>query len=282
MINYELLGARKVELAQSFAQAKPFRWMQVDGFLEDPWPQRLYDEFGGVVARSGKTAQDPKKHKHVLAKIGIVRREQMHEVHRQFFDAIQEPRFLSYLEEVTGVRPILADPMLVGGGLHEIHRGGYLDIHADFNVHPESQLHRRLNILFYLNPVWKDEWEGKLELWPADLSAPFADIAPIMNRMAIFETSEVSYHGHPKPLAVPEGVSRRSMAAYYYSIWPEGLEKRAKTRYRLVPWQVATLRERIGELRDQGKGTDSIVAELSATFEPNDIARVLGVIRSPA
>lgn len=282
MINFDLLEARKSELSQSFALAKPFRWMLVDGFLEDPWAQLLYEEFGGVVARSGKTAQDPKKHKHVLAKIGIVRRTQMHEVHRQFFDAIQEPRFLRYLEDVTGIRPILADPMLVGGGLHEIHRGGYLDVHVDFNVHPESQLHRRLNILFYLNPVWKEGWEGELQLWPADLSVPLAEIAPIMNRMAIFETSEVSYHGHPKPLRVPDGVSRRSMAAYYYSTWPEGLEKRAKTRYRLVPWQVATLRERIGELRDQGKGIDSIVDELSATFERNDIARVLGVKRTQA
>ena len=40
---------------------------------------------------------------------------------------------------------------LNGGGLHSIRRGGYLDIHTDFNFHPTTKKNRRLNLLFYLN-----------------------------------------------------------------------------------------------------------------------------------
>lgn len=275
MIDYELLQSQKNILSNAFRAARPFRWMLLDGFLRDPWPQGLHDEFGAAVERSGKSANAPKKHKHVLAKIGIVRREQMNEIHRQFFDAIQEPRFTAFLEEVTGISPVIADPSLAGGGLHEIHRGGYLNVHADFNFHPETGHHRRLNILYYLNPVWHDEWEGKLELWPEDFSGPFAEIAPEINRMVIFETSEISYHGHPKPLRVPPGVTRRSLATYYYSTWPEGLERRAKTNYRLVPWQVKKLRDEISALRSEGFENETIVARLSETFEKRDVLLLL-------
>jgi hypothetical protein len=35
--------------------------------------------------------------------------------------------------------------------------------------------------------------------------------------MAIFSTTDKSYHGHPDPLQCPEGMSRKSLALYYYS-----------------------------------------------------------------
>lgn len=275
MIDYDLLQARKAELARAFRGATPFRWMMIDGFLAAPWPQRLHDEFGEAVTRSRKDPNAPKKHRHVRAKLGIVRREQMNEVHRQFFDAIQEPRFTAFLEEVTGIAPVIADPLLAGGGLHEIHGGGYLNVHADFNFHPETGHHRRLNLLYYLNPQWRDEWEGKLELWPADFSRPFAEIAPLINRMVIFETGETSFHGHPKPLRVPAGLTRRSLATYYYSSWPEGLERRAKTDYRLLPWQEAELRGRIAALVAEGLERDAIIARLADSFEKRDVLRLL-------
>jgi hypothetical protein len=42
--------------------------------------------------------------------------------------------------------------------------------------------------------------------------------APILNRCVIFETSEISFHGHPKPLNAPEGINRKSIATYYYTV----------------------------------------------------------------
>lgn len=33
----------------------------------------------------------------------------------------------------------------------------------------------------------------------------------------IFNTSDFAYHGHPEPLAGPEGWTRKSIALYYYS-----------------------------------------------------------------
>jgi hypothetical protein len=44
-----------------------------------------------------------------------------------------------------------------------------------------------------------------------------AKYAPTFNRCVIFETNEISFHGHPKPLKTPEGVTRKSIVAYYYT-----------------------------------------------------------------
>lgn len=116
-------------------------------------------------------------------------------------DLLPDPWFL----EGAGV------PAL-GGGLHEIGIGGRLNMHVDFNRHP-SGLVRCLNLLIYLNLQWKKEWNGALELG----ERRDTHIYPLGGRVVIFETTPDSWHGHPLPLACPQGVSRRSMALYYYT-----------------------------------------------------------------
>ena len=111
----------------------------------------------------------------------------------------------------------MSDPTLQGGGLHQIVSGGFLDVHVDFNRHPRTKLHRRLNLLCYLNKDWKREYEGYLELWDMDRRRCFEMIEPAFNRCVIFETNEISYHGHPKPLRAPQGITRKSLSVYYYT-----------------------------------------------------------------
>lgn len=127
------------------------------------------------------------------------------------------PAFLGWLEALTGEQALLPDPYLEGGGIHQIAPGGFLKVHADFNWNQRLRLYRRLNVLLYLNPDWRPEWGGELELWPADLSACSRRVPPMANTMVVFTTDDRSYHGHPQPLACPDGVTRDSIALYYYS-----------------------------------------------------------------
>jgi hypothetical protein len=126
--------------------------------------------------------------------------------------------FLTYLTALTGIAGLIPDPYLDGAGFHQIIRGGKLIVHADFNVHPIMHAYRRLNLLLYLNPNWRAEWGGDLELWPPEMRAPGAVIAPLFNRTVIFNTTDTSYHGHPHPLDCPPDVVRRSLALYYYTV----------------------------------------------------------------
>ncbi len=142
--------------------------------------------------------------------------------------------FVRFLETLTGIRHLLPDPHLLGGGVHMVGPGGHLGVHADFNWHEGLQAHRRINVLIYLNREWQRGWNGDLELWSTDAKRRVLSIAPVFNRAVIFNTRSDTFHGHPAPLATPPGVWRRSIAMYYYTAQRPEEEQRAphNTRYK--------------------------------------------------
>jgi 2OG-Fe(II) oxygenase superfamily len=125
--------------------------------------------------------------------------------------------FLDFLGAVTGIPNLIPDPSFDGGGLHQIERGGKLGVHADFNKHHRYGLDRRLNLLLYLNKDWREEYGGHLELWNRDMTACEKRVLPVFNRILVFGTTDYTYHGHPDPLRCPKGMTRKSLALYYFS-----------------------------------------------------------------
>ena len=125
--------------------------------------------------------------------------------------------FIEFLETLTGIEGLIPDPHFWGGGVHQIVRGGFLKIHADFNRHPKLKLDRRLNLLLYLNRGWQGAWGGNLELWDRNMMECRKRILPIFGRCVIFSTTDFANHGHPDPLDCPEDETRKSLALYYYS-----------------------------------------------------------------
>jgi hypothetical protein len=130
-------------------------------------------------------------------------------------DYLNTPEFLKYLEVLTGEDKLYRDPILFGGGVHKINKGGKLSIHIDYNNHPITKHKRKLNLLLYLNKDWDKNWGGNLELWNKELTKKVIEIEPIFNRAVIF-TIDGAPHGHPYPLNCPENVSRYSLALYYF------------------------------------------------------------------
>ena len=130
--------------------------------------------------------------------------------------ALASPAFLSDLSYVTGMPGLLADEQLVGGGIHVTGPGGRLDVHVDFNYIESRKLHRRLNLLLYLNPVWEEQWGGHIQLWDKDVTECRQAFAPALNRCVIFETSDISFHG-VTPVTPAAPFPRQSFATYYYT-----------------------------------------------------------------
>lgn len=141
------------------------------------------------------------------------------------------PRFLGWLEGLTGEMGLVPDPYLQGGGIHSIKTGGFLKVHADFNFHERLRLQRRLNVLLYLNE-WNPDWGGALELWTRDMQRCGRTVQPEANTMVVFTTDDSSFHGHPKPLECPPDVTRDSIALYYFAAAHEGFKRRLNTDYR--------------------------------------------------
>jgi hypothetical protein len=130
---------------------------------------------------------------------------------------MQSPVFLHFLEELTGIQSLETDGTYTGAGIHQTLPGGFLKVHADFNLLPAQQLHRRVNVFLYLNPDWHEQYKGHLELWSADLTRCEARIAPDQGKLVVFSTTHRSYHGHQERLNCPQHRSRRSLALYYYT-----------------------------------------------------------------
>jgi len=122
------------------------------------------------------------------------------------------PAFRAALSKLTGIENLLPD--LIGGGMHLIPQGGHLGIHADFNRHVGH--YRRINVLLFLNSKWDAAWGGDLELWDGE-KGPARKIVPAANRLAIFTTSDHSFHGHPYPLKCPPDRARKSLAMYFFT-----------------------------------------------------------------
>lgn len=137
---------------------------------------------------------------------------------KAFMHFLNSEPFLNFLQELTGIEEkLMPDPYFIGGGQHELKPGGFLKIHADFNKHKPTGLDRRLNVLIYLNKNWKDEYGGHFELWDLDMENCVQKILPAFNTMAIFSTTDFSYHGNPGIVKCKEGNSRKSLALYYYT-----------------------------------------------------------------
>ncbi len=202
------------QYAQQYQDASPFPYIKFDDFFVADELRTLCKEFPEL----GKEAGDinyvnPNENKLASkgeSRLGPAARELVHLLNSQ--------PFLEFLQNLTGIKEaLIPDPYLEGGGYHQIKPGGYLKVHVDFHKHRTMNLDRRINVLVYLNEDWKNEYGGNFELWERDMSNCAVKIGPLFNRMAIFSTTDYSWHGHPDPLTCPPDRSRRSLALYYYT-----------------------------------------------------------------
>jgi hypothetical protein len=156
-------------------------------------------------------------------KLGMPNRELFPPTIGAVCDELNSPEFVAWVSQLTGIPNLITDPMLEGGGLHQSGPGGYLNVHTDFSIHHfHKNWHRRVNLILYLNPKWREEWGGSIEMWERSrekqMTRCAAKYAPLLNHALIFTTNEDSLHGFPDPLTCPPGESRKSLALYYYTV----------------------------------------------------------------
>jgi Rps23 Pro-64 3,4-dihydroxylase Tpa1-like proline 4-hydroxylase len=202
------------KLRQEFANAKPFPYVKIDNFIDSAKASAIaaaYPEFE-VAANSGLTFSTVNERK----KVQITDASQYPAPIAELNVLLASPQFLDDLSHITGIPRLLADERLTGGGMHVTGPGGRLDVHVDFNYIEERKLHRRLNLLLYLNSPWDESWGGQIQFWDKNVKRCEVSFAPILNRCVIFETSEISCHG-VLPVSHDARSPRKSFATYYYT-----------------------------------------------------------------
>lgn len=208
-VDFTTLEAKKDQYRQQFQSARPFRYVVVDQFCLPEAAQSLASQFPvkqpDWIDASGKHAKKKWTSPVVAGSDAEV-----------FFKEVQSERFMSWLQYVTGIEGFVYDKEYFGAGFHQTTDGGYLNVHIDFNKLPNG-LDRRLNLIVYMNKRWEDDWGGELELWDRENNQMLEEVKPILNRAALFETNEISYHGHPKPLNTGGQATRNSFSVYFYT-----------------------------------------------------------------
>ena len=135
---------------------------------------------------------------------------------KEIIDFALSDGFVKWLEEVTEIDNLVVDHTFLGAGMHQTSNGGFLDMHADFNYNDNLKLYRRLNLLIYLNTDWSDSYGGFLEIEDKNHQNK-KSIRPDINMTVLFVTDDDSIHGHPIPMNLPDNVTRKSIALYYYT-----------------------------------------------------------------
>lgn len=204
-------------LRQKFESARPFKHLVIESFLRTDVAEALLRDF---------PAFDPKRAVNEFGEVGnkAVNEhiETLSPSYAAVADYLKSAAFLKLMTDLTGIPELLPDVNMFGGGTHENRHGQELDAHVDFNYDPKTKLHRRLNLLVYLNSEWDKTWGGSIELHSNPRKPDENEITsftPLLNRAVIFETNEYSWHGFQR-INLPADkrhLSRKSLSVYLYT-----------------------------------------------------------------
>jgi hypothetical protein len=201
-------------LRHEWRTAQPFPHIKIEPFLDPDFAREVaasYPTFG-----TAKSLGHEFKFVNEVGKIQVTDSQRFPEPVQRLNAMLASPEFLDQMARISGIPRLLADPDLAGGGMHLTGPRGRLDVHVDFNYVEEKQLHRRMNLLLYLNETWDDAWGGGVELWDRKVKRRYQRFSPKLNRCVVFETSEISFHG-VEQVTCPPQVARQSFATYYYT-----------------------------------------------------------------
>ena len=220
----------------AFTSAEPFSHVVIDNFFTDEMVSALVAEFPAYDAEGVWNAHynNPIENKKACNHWDKFPRHTYTALHYLCGTAFEHA-----VEAITGNTGIQADIGLHGGGWHAHKAGGKLNVHLDYNIHPKLQLQRHYNLIVYITPDWQPEWGGGLELWTHDEQTGrakdlYTTVENKFNRAVLFDTTQHSWHGLPKDLNCPPGVTRQSLAVYYVTTPSHDADPRGKALF--VPY----------------------------------------------
>lgn len=149
--------------------------------------------------------------------------------------AIQNPKVVAVVEEITEIKNQISDPTQYAGGISTFLKGHYLNPHLDLSHDIHRKNYRTVNVLYYLSPNWQLGNGGNLELWDTSIKNRIV-IPNFFNRLVVMETNRISWHGVNRVLC---DAPRCCVFNYYFSEQsPEGEDYFFKrTTYRARPEQ---------------------------------------------
>lgn len=193
---------------------KVARHFVLDNFLPTEIAEQIYSNF-----------PHPRKMRK-LSNYGEIRLKYSHIKHtstllQDVHTAIQDPRVVAVIEEITGIKNQVPDMSRYAGGVSTMLKGYYINPHLDHSHDVDKNLYRTVNLLYYVSPNWRAENGGNYELWDASIEDHIL-VPSLFNRLVVMETNRTSWHAvNPVLCDAP----RCCVFNYYFSEQsPEGVE----------------------------------------------------------
>lgn len=198
----------------SYKNSNPFNHMVIENFFDLKFAKKLEIEFLNYNSDKWYRYKNDIENKKALNDWNV-----FPEKTYLLFEYLISNKFVKFLSKIVGTN-LFPDPGLHGGGWHIHGRGGNLNPHLDYSIHPKLGLQRKINLIIYISKNFKSNYGGHLGLWsndrlsnqPANL---IKEIVPSFNKAIIFDTTQNSWHGMTTKLKQPNGIYRKSLAIYY-------------------------------------------------------------------
>lgn len=184
------LNETKTQLKKDFFIEHPIkvaRHFALDNLLPTEIAERIYAEF-------------PKPSEmHLLTSPGKIKLKYCHlkdasNLLQNINAAIQDPRVVAAIEDITQIKNQIPDPTRFAGGISMLLKGYYINPHLD-NSHDVQmkRYYRTMNMLYYVSPNWTRENGGNYELWDEAIENRIL-VPSLFNRLVVMETNRSSWH----------------------------------------------------------------------------------------
>ena len=188
----------------------PFWHYVEDNFLPEELATKLYLEFPPYKDQNLQSYDNPLECKRIQSHWF-----EFKPLTYKFINFLNSKEFIDFISSKTGINDLKADSGLHGAGQFMHTKGGRLNPHQDYSIHPKLGLERRLSLLIYLTPKWQKNWYGDLVLYEKkEKLCEVKRISPLFNRLVIFQTTS-SWHGIPEFINCPAGVCRNAIGIFY-------------------------------------------------------------------
>ena len=107
--------------------------------------------------------------------------------------AIQDPKVVAVIEEITEIKNQVPDPSPYAGGISTLLKGYRLNPHLDNSHDVDRKHYRTVNVLYYVSPNWRIENGGNYELWDKEIKNRII-VPSLFNRLLVMETNRTSWH----------------------------------------------------------------------------------------
>ena len=115
--------------ARDYQENEPFPHTVIDNFFDPSIVDRVLSEFP-----SARDIDWEEYDSFEEVKLATGSELQIKSFTRYLIYSLNSSTFINFLETLTGISGLIADPHLSGGGLHQIMPGGKLGMHVDFKV----------------------------------------------------------------------------------------------------------------------------------------------------